>query len=119
MPMMRYVAMLGCLFVVVIGCGSDGGGMTGPSAAERDAARAKCETLKVTYCARVIECVGPGQITQKECGDAVSASLDCGRAVAVSDSYPTCIQALPTFSCVVLDGGRTLPASCNASILLQ
>lgn len=93
---------------LVIGCGSDGGA---------DAARAKCETLKVTDCARIIEC--GVQITQKECTDAFAASLDCGRAVSVSASYSTCIQELRTFSCVVLNGGRQLPASCTGAILIQ
>lgn len=113
--MMR--AMVLGLFVVLVGCGSeDGGGMTLPSPAEQEAARAKCQTLKLTVCARILEC--GVQATQKECLDALGASIDCGKVVAVSASFPTCLQELPTFSCSVLAGGANLPASCNGSLLV-
>lgn len=108
--MNRCVLLLGLVFVVV-GCGSEG-----PSEGEQRVARQKCDTLKATLCSRILEC--GTTLTAKECFDALAAGLDCSRAVGVAASYPTCLQELPTYSCVVLDGGSRPPASCTGVILI-
>jgi len=117
--MMRLVVtLLGGFLFVVIGCGSDGGTMGGlPSPAERDAARAKCELFKSTFCGRLVQCVSPPP-SQRECLDALSVSIDCTKTLAVGPSFNTCISELQTFSCAVFDGGNNMPASCKM-VLLQ
>jgi len=87
----------------------------GVDAGDGGAAAAKCQALQAVYCDRVLACGAP--LTRQQCADAFASGIDCGQAVGIGPSYDRCLSELRGFDCVVLDGGRTLPASCNGVVL--
>lgn len=101
--------------LALLGAGLAWFGACGGVDAGDGAAAAKCETLAGVYCDRVLDCGAP--LTRQQCRDAFASGIDCAQAVGIGPSYDRCLTELRGFDCAVLDGGRTLPASCSGVVL--
>lgn len=98
------------LGLVLLGaCGGDE--KKEPTATER------CEVLRGTACTRAVDCAnGP---TRAECEASFDEEIPCGKAIAVSVSYDSCIEKLTTWPCNKSFGSAdvALPADCKGVIL--
>jgi len=106
--MKKFFGIVGLVLVGLCGCG--GGDPAGPD----PAAVSKCHDLVAVVCARIVTC--DSSTSNDACVSAVASSLDCGGAIGVSSSYDRCTSEIGGFDCAVLDGGNTLPASCDKVI---
>ena len=101
---MRIQAGLRCVALVLAGCGPEAGD-----------ASSECETLFSTFCERVDEC--SLNINENECLTSARATINCGDAAEVDDSYDRCLDEIRTSSCDGLFGAAVaLPASCEGAI---
>jgi hypothetical protein len=103
------VGVVGLFLVGVCGCEAPG---------PDPVAQSKCADVVAAVCARVAICdpsTDPSTTTSA-CVSMIAANLDCGRASGVSSSFDSCESALQVFDCTVLDGGSTLPKSCDGVI---
>lgn len=83
----------------------------------------KCQALGDSACARRVDCVAPGSPDRAkliaDCKTGVMSTLDCGKAVAVGESYDRCISELASATCVAFTANPPLlPASCRQVIKL-
>jgi len=117
-------ALLALAVPLVLGaCGSKDPG-TGPLD--------QCNALTRQYCETLIDCQISGgtvsadarQDSLESCETAAAQSLDCTRAIGVSDFYDSCMHDLKNLDCdelnqSLMDGSFMLPGPCTQVILIE
>jgi len=81
------------------------------SIAEPTPAKKMCEDFKAAFCKRLDEC-DPGSLAT--CLEAVKATPDCEKAIAVTLAYETCMSEIPKIVCTA----PALPDVCKGVLLL-
>lgn len=83
-------------------------------------AESDCENLAEKLCDRLDECVDL-QESPESCTDTLVDTLQCSRAVEVSDDYDDCISDVESVSCdeLVPGGQLDLPNACMGVILIE
>lgn len=88
----------------------------GPTAAQRADAQMKCNGFIDAYCYRIADCcvlcTREGKLA--ECRSSAREGVDCGKAVAVGESYARCIADIQAATCSSIQSA--LPASCNGVV---
>lgn len=78
-------------------------------------AEKKCEDLIEKFCSKIDSC---SLFTSKaDCISAVKTSINCGKAVDVSDDYDRCMKEIDELTCSVAT--TSLPASCHGVIKVE
>ncbi|HEV8551033.1 MAG TPA: hypothetical protein VGQ57_18425 [Polyangiaceae bacterium] len=92
----------------------------------------QCNALTSQYCTTLIDCqISGGTLTEdarddamKDCESAAAKSLDCSRAIGVSDFYDSCLDDLRNLDCdelnqSLMDGSFMLPGPCTSVIIIE